>query len=103
MNACHPRSLSSVVKFTHFRLTARPLHSEAMTRPSFGDELRYVGRDGLTGMAARVDDRFIAEVEHAIERYGKDASQPVPPPSPGPVDVAALTIAKLGLSRVRVG
>jgi LPXTG-site transpeptidase (sortase) family protein len=74
-----------------------------MTQPGFGEALRYVGRDGLTGLPARVDDRFIAETERAIERYGKDPGQPVPPPAPGPVDISALTIAKLDLSRVRVG
>ena len=54
-----------------------------MTQPGFGEELRYVGRDGLTGMPARVNDRFIAETEKAIERYGRDAQQPVPPPHSG--------------------
>jgi hypothetical protein len=62
-----------------------------------GAELRYVGRDPLTGMAARVDDRFIAEVERSIERYGKDPGQPVPPPSAGPIDITGLTVERLGL------
>ena len=73
-----------------------------MTQPGFGEELRYVGRDGLTGMPARVNDRFIAETEKAIERYGQDAQQPVPPPAPGPVDIAWLSIERLGLNRVKV-
>ncbi len=74
-----------------------------MAVPGFGEELRYVGRDGLTGMPARVDDHFIAETERAIERYGLDAREPVPPPAPGPVDIAWLTVAKLGISRTKVG
>ncbi len=74
-----------------------------VTQPGFGEELRYVGRDGLTGMPARVNDRFIAETEKAIERYGKDERQPEAPPPPGPVDIAWVTIERLGLSRNRIG
>ena len=66
-------------------------------------ELRYIGRDTLTGMPARVDDRFIAAVEHAIERYGKDRGEPVPPPPPGPVDVASLSIPSIGVSQAAIG
>jgi hypothetical protein len=71
-------------------------------RTSLSAQLRYLGRDPMTGMPARVDDRFIAEVEHAIERYGKDAGTPVPPPAAQGVDVAALTIERLGLANVPV-
>ena len=74
-----------------------------MTQPGFGEDLRYIGRDGLTGLPARVDDVFIYENERAIERYGQDAREPVPPPPPGPRDIASVTIPALGLSRVRVG
>ncbi len=72
--------------------------SQSARATGLGAELRYVGRDALTGMPARVDDRFIAEVERSIERYGKDPGQPVAPPPPGPVDIASLTIERLGLS-----
>jgi len=68
-----------------------------------GAELRYVGRDPLTGMPSRVDDRFIAEVERSIERYGKDPGQPVSPPPAGPVDIASLSIEALGLDNVPAG
>jgi hypothetical protein len=71
-------------------------------RTSLAAQLRYLGRDPGTGMPARVDDRFIAAVEHAIERYGKDAGTPVPPPPLEGTDVATLTIPRLGLARVRV-
>lgn len=74
-----------------------------MTQPGFGEHLRYVGRDGATGLPVRVNDRFIAETEKAIERYGQDAVEPVPPPAPGPVDIASVSIAKLGLSGTAVG
>ena len=74
-----------------------------MTPPSFGHDLRYVGRDGRTGLPTRIDDVFIDENERAIERYGQDAREPVPPPPPGPLDIASVTIPKLGLASVPVG
>ena len=74
-----------------------------MSQPRFGQDLRYIGRDGRTGMPARVDDVFISESEQAIERYGQDAREPVPPPAPGPVDIASLTIPAIGLKDVRAG
>ncbi|MCC6382871.1 MAG: class F sortase [Dehalococcoidia bacterium] len=73
-----------------------------------GLQLRYLGRDPATGMPAVVNDRFIAEVEHAVARYGKDESEPLPPPPAEGVDVARLaipamrvdaTVARLGLDR----
>jgi hypothetical protein len=79
------------------------IHAQVSPGPGFGAELRYIGRDPLTGMPARVDDRFIAESERAIERYGKDPGQPVPPPPAGPVDIASITIARLGVSAAAVG
>ena len=54
-----------------------------MTQPGFGEQLRYIGRDGATGLPARVNDTFIAETEKAVERYGQDATEPVPPPPAG--------------------
>lgn len=74
-----------------------------MTQPGFGEDLRYIGRDGLTGMPARVNDVFIAEAEKAIERYGQDAGEPVPPPAPGLNDIATVTIPKLGIRQAKVG
>src|SRR5690606_28869468 len=75
----------------------------AATPGALAQELRYVGRDPLTGMAARVDDRFIAEVEESVERYGKDEREPVPPPPAGEVDVASVSVPALGLANVNVG
>lgn len=74
-----------------------------MQEPGLGEELRYIGRDTLTGMPRRVNDRFIAESERAIERYGQDEQDPVPPPAAGPVDITSMSIPALGLERVRVG
>jgi len=71
--------------------------------PAFAAQLRYIGRDTLTGLPARVDDRFIAETELAIERYGKDEGTAVPPPAPGPTDIRTMSIPSLGLSSVPVG
>ncbi len=64
---------------------------------SLGHELRYIGRDGLTGQPAPVNDRFIAEIERAVERYGKDEQAAVPPPPPVGPQIARLAIAKLGV------
>ncbi len=70
--------------------------------PPFASDLRYIGRDPLTGLPDRVDDRFIAAVERAIERYGKDAGEPVPPPPPAPVDIATLAIPAIGIDSAPV-
>ncbi len=77
--------------------------ARAATPGALAHELRYVGRDPYTGMAARVDDRFIAEVEESIERYGQEDRDPVPPPPPGEVDVSRVSIPALGLADVVVG
>ena len=77
--------------------------AEAATPTPLARELRYVGRDPYTGLAARVDDRFIAEVEESIERYGQEDRELVPPPPPGDVDISRVSIPALGLSDVTVG
>jgi hypothetical protein len=77
--------------------------SQAAGATGLGAELRYIGRDPLTGMPARVNDRFIAGVERSIERYGKDPGKPVPPPPPGAVNIASVTIERLGLHDAPVG
>lgn len=64
---------------------------------SMQQELRYIGRDGRTGMAARVDDRYIAEVDESYENYGKVESVAVPPPAAGEVDLARLVIPEIGV------
>jgi len=74
-----------------------------VTQPGFGEHLRYIGRDGATGLPARVNDTFIAETEKAIERYGQDAGEPVPPPPAGPVDIDSVSVPRLGLRQARVG
>ena len=65
-------------------------------------QLRYVGRDTLTGMPVSVDDHFIAQVEQDIARYGKDEREAVPPPPATGPDVASLTIGRLGLDHATV-
>lgn len=77
--------------------------SQGVRATGLAAELRYVGRDPLTGMPARVDDRFISEVERSIERYGKDPGQPVQAPPPGAVDIVSVTIDQLGLRDAPVG
>lgn len=67
------------------------------TAPALGAELRYIGRDPATGMAARVDDRFIAQVEHDVERYGLDEREPVPPPAPAGIEPVVLRVPDLGI------
>ncbi len=60
-------------------------------------KLRYIGRDTLTGMPAPVDDRFIAEHEEAIERYGEDEREPIPPPPVNGADIAAIRVPDIGV------
>ena len=81
---------------------AWPATAEPPDAPPFAAALRYIGRDPLTGLPDRVDDRFIAAVERAVERYGKDAGEPVPPPPPGPVDIATLAIPAIGIDSAPV-
>lgn len=65
--------------------------------PSTGEQLRYIGRDTATGRPALVNDRYIAELEHAIARYGKDEGEPVPPPPVTGVDIAAIAAPAIGV------
>jgi LPXTG-site transpeptidase (sortase) family protein len=71
---------------------------------SMAQQLRYIGRDTATGLPAAVDDRFIAQVQHDVERYGKDARQPVPPPAPpaSGMDIVSLTVSRLGIQAAPV-
>lgn len=77
---------------------ATPADAAAPATSGFLSGLRYIGRDGATGAPAPVDDRFIAETERAVERYGKDEQEPEPPPPPGALDIRALAIPKLGVN-----
>jgi sortase (surface protein transpeptidase) len=83
-------------------LPTRSAEGAAPGTPSFATALRYIGRDPLTGLPTRVDDRFIAEAELAIERYGEDAREPVPPPPPGAVDISAISIPALNILKAEV-
>ncbi len=60
--------------------------------------LRYIGRDALTGMPAPIDDRFIAEHEEAIERYGEDEGEAIPPPPVNGADITGIRVADLGVA-----
>ncbi|MEX0784609.1 MAG: class F sortase [Dehalococcoidia bacterium] len=60
-------------------------------------QLRYIGRDGLTGMPAPVDDRFIADHEEAIDQYGEVEHEAVPPPPVDGADIAAIRVADIGI------
>jgi sortase (surface protein transpeptidase) len=79
-------------------LPSPPGAASAPVARGLGEQLRYIGRDAATRQPAVVDDRFIAQVERAIERYGRDPSQPIPPPPPGPVDLARLSIPSIGVN-----
>lgn len=81
-------------------VVARPMASDASAEAAphgLAEQLRYVGRDPLTGSAAPVDDRFIVEVERSIERYGKDERQPVPPPPVAGTDISWLSLPAIGV------
>jgi len=65
--------------------------------PGIAEQLRHVGRDTATGMPAPVNEQFIAAVERAVDRYGKDEQRAEPPPPVTGADVAAVSIPRLGV------
>ena len=84
---------------------ARPMVPEVSAEAAqrgLAEQLRYVGRDPMTGIAAPVDDRFIAEVEKSIERYGKDAGEPVPPPPAEGTDITWLSVPAIGIAKAPI-
>ncbi len=68
--------------------------------PSLASQLRYLGRDGLTGQPVRIDDRFIASVEKDFAEYGKVEREAVPPPPVGADDIVRLRIPAIGVDSV---
>lgn len=66
--------------------------------PSLASQLRYIGRDGVTGQPVRVDDRFIAAIEKDFEEYGKVEREAVPPPPVETDDVVRLRIPALEIN-----
>ena len=68
--------------------------------PSLASQLRYLGRDGLTGQPVRIDDRFIAAVEKDFEEYGKVEREAVPPPPVGEDDLVRLRVPAIGIDAV---
>ena len=83
----------------------RPAPHEASAEAAprgLAQQLRYVGRDPLTGAAAPVDDGFIAAVEKSIERYGKDEGKPVPPPVAEGTDISWLSVPALAITKAPV-
>lgn len=71
--------------------------SAAGDGPGLAGQLRYIGRDGATGMPRSVDDSYIAAVERGVERYGKDESPAIPAPPVTGVDVKTIAIPRLGV------
>jgi Sortase domain len=72
--------------------------AEELAPLGIGEQLRYIGRDLATGAPTSVDDRFIAEVERAVERYGKDeVPAEAAPPATG-ADVATVAIPAPGVN-----
>lgn len=92
--------LVATVSFLALSLSAGPpaAGAPASAGRGIGEQLRYIGRDPLTGQPTAVDDRFIAEIERAVARYGQDATLPIPPPPPGPVDLVRFAIPSLGVN-----
>lgn len=87
----------------HLAAQPGPAHAQQTAAGSFATGLRYIGRDGATGLPAPVSERFIAAAEHTIERYGKDEGTAVPPPQAEGTGIATLSIARLGLRDIPVG
>ncbi len=86
-------------------LIARPMARDASAEAAphgLAEQLRYVGRDPLTGAAAPVDDGFIAAVEKSIDRYGKDEGEAVPAPALEGTDVSWLSVPALSVTKAPV-
>ncbi|MGE0571577.1 MAG: class F sortase [Dehalococcoidia bacterium] len=68
--------------------------------PSAGlaGQLRYVGRDGATGLPNAVSDRYIAEVQRSFETYYVEDGEPLPPPPAAGPGVSMLALPSLGLA-----
>lgn len=75
-----------------FAEEAPPTHA-----PVPAERLRYIGRDPFTGRPAMVNDRYIADMEYAIARYGKDAGEPVPAPPADGADIVAIAAPAIGV------
>ncbi len=71
--------------------------SVAVAPPDLASQLRYIGRDTTTGLPAPVDDRFIADQQEAVERYGKDEVDAIPPPPVTGADIASIRVPLLGV------
>ena len=83
-------------------LAALPLipaagESPVPAAPNLGAQLRYIGRDTATGMAATVNDRFIAEVERSYAVYGIEETGAIPPPPAAGNDIVRLAVPALGI------
>ena len=63
--------------------------------PSIASQLRYIGRDPVTGAPIRVDDHFIAAVDEDYEQYGKVEREAIPAPPTGPDDLVRLQVPRL--------
>lgn len=72
--------------------------SSAAGQPGVAEQLHYLGRDPLTGLATTVGDRFIAEMQQSFETYYVEDAEPVPPPPAEGADVARIEIPALGIS-----
>ncbi|MBE7518573.1 MAG: class F sortase [Thermoflexaceae bacterium] len=98
-------SLLLIACASAFAPGSAPGRAEEAGAPGTTGLLRYIGRDHATGLPAPVNDRFIAAHDAAVERYGKDEVEPEPPPPSQGLDLAAVSIPRLGVEAptVRLG
>lgn len=95
-----PRAALALVVLAALSLLAGSIPAAGQSGADAGTmaaRLRYIARDQWTGVATTVPERVIEEHAEAIENYGEETREPIPPPPAEGADVARLIVDALGV------